>query len=189
VTAHRCRSTTWMAASVVLCGMTVGAFTASSAGLLRPIQRRPTRAIQATISIYEVVPNAGHLGSVVLTGGITDTGSDHIGVLDRGTMDKIVLSRGTFEVSDPFLQKGYIHGSARMNVRTCSLVLQTTTSESFSHGTGAYRGISGMLHPSLTRVSVLPHRSRGSCGGVNSSQTKSVEWLEGTGMVLLHGTS
>ena len=42
---------------------------------------------------------AGSLGTVVLTGAITDHGTDHQGVADGGNYNRFVLSKGSFEIN------------------------------------------------------------------------------------------
>ncbi len=49
------------------------------------------------VHLYEAdTALAGNLGTVVLTGAVTDHGIDHQGVAGGGTINRLVLSKGSF---------------------------------------------------------------------------------------------
>ena len=54
----------------------------------------------SNVHFYEAdTARDGNLGTVILTGAITDHGTDHQGVADGGIYNKLVLSKGSFEIN------------------------------------------------------------------------------------------
>jgi len=162
-------------ASLVLAlgGFALATMTAANAA---PNVSRPK---QLVVNIYEVVANAGSQGSLIVTGGIADDGIDHIGARGHGSANELVLSHGTFQATNPFLSSHYTRASSKEDTHSCTLTVEATSREVLSVGTGAYRGLTGTLNVSMTRVSLLRRNSAGGCGG----SIRSVEWLQGSGIV------
>jgi hypothetical protein len=110
----------------------------------------------------------GNFGTVILTGAVTDHGIDHQGVAGGGTINRLVLSKGSFEINVAALGSLL---SFPVNPTTCSshgsasapvLIVDGT-------GTGAYQGIRGAIDGTAAVASIVPRLANGSC---DSSATR-----------------
>lgn len=133
------------------------------------------------VHAYEADTNdAGNLGTVILTGAITDHGTDHQGAGPNGT-NLFVLSKGSFSVDITELGN-QLHNLA-FDQTTCSS--DGTVAGSIrivpGSGTGAYRRISGTLHATASEAFILP-RVNGRCD-MNARQYDGVLIANGSGIV------
>jgi hypothetical protein len=108
-----------------------------------------TAADSGVLHLYEV-GGISNTDTDVFTGLFIDHGVDHLGALDHGNVNKIVLTHGTFEANIATLL-------ARVKVVSsssggCSVVLQSTAPVPLSHGTGAYKGIHGSVTVTLVNA-------------------------------------
>lgn len=134
------------------------------------------------VHIYEAdTALAGSLGTVILTGAITDHGRDHQGVADGGNYNKLVLSKGSFEIN-----VGPIGNLLNFPVNpvTCSADGSATGPIPIvdGTGTGAYQGISGKLQTTVTFAWILPRLANGQCN-TNATQYPGIGIANGTGPV------
>jgi len=118
-----------------------------------------TAAGSGTLHLYEV-GGISNTDTDVFTGLFIDHGVDHVSVLDHGNVNKIVLTRGTFEANIATLL-------ARVKVVSstsggCSVVLGSTAPVQLSHGTGAYRGIRGTVTVTLVNAMIFAKKD-GKC--------------------------
>jgi hypothetical protein len=107
------------------------------------------------------VGGASGVDSDVFTGAITDHGVDHLGVVDHGNVNKIVLSKGSFEANISKLNKNTAPTS--MDSTNCSVVLAGAAPTMLSDGTGAYKGITGTLAVAVHEAEIVPRLSNGKC--------------------------
>lgn len=115
------------------------------------------------VHVYEAdTALAGSLGTVILTGAITDHGTDHQGVADGGNYNRFVLSKGSFEIN-----VGPIGNLLNfpVNPATCSADGSATGPIPIvdGTGTGAYKGISGTIQTTVTFAWILPRLANGQC--------------------------
>ena len=67
---------------------------------LRRVRAAHRSSTGGEVHVYEAdTALAGSLGTVILTGAITDHGKDHQGVADGGNYNRFVLSKGSFEIN------------------------------------------------------------------------------------------
>jgi hypothetical protein len=128
------------------------------------------------VHIYEAdTALAGNLGTVILTGAVTDHGKDHQGVAGGGAINKFVLSKGSFE-----LNVGGFALQFPVDPKTCSSAGSATATVPIVEGTGtgAYRGIRGSIRTTVTLASILPRLASGEC---NTSATRYPGVLLGSG--------
>jgi hypothetical protein len=138
---------------------------------------KPARGV---IHVYEVDPSlASSTGNIILTGAITDHGKDHVGVAGKGTINKLVLTKGTFEVDTSKLK-----ANSRLDPKTCSFAGSTTGPVSIvsGSGTGAYRGIRGTTTTKLTIAGILPKLKSGKCKR-RAAPVAGFAWVTATGTV------
>jgi hypothetical protein len=133
------------------------------------------------VHIYEADTNdAGNLGTVILTGVITDHGKDHQGAGPNGS-NRLVLSKGTFSVD--VTEVGTKLHNLPVDPTTCSA--DGTVAGRIpivpGSGTGAYAGISGTFDIEASEASILP-RKRGQCD-MNPSWFPGVLTARGSGTV------
>jgi hypothetical protein len=58
------------------------------------------KSVGGVVHVYEVDPSlTSPVGNIILTGAIADHGKDHEGVAGNGRFNKLVLTKGTFEVN------------------------------------------------------------------------------------------
>jgi hypothetical protein len=134
------------------------------------------------IHAYEADTNyAGNVGTVVLTGAITDHGTDHQGAGPGGS-NLFVLSKGTFAVDVSDI--GSKLAALPIDETTCSS--DGTVSGSFSivpgSGTGAYAGIQSGTTPLRATASaayIMRRRANGTCN------TKATRY---PGVLIVHGS-
>ena len=133
------------------------------------------------VHIYEAdTALAGNVGHDILTGAITDHGIDHQGVAGSGDYNKLVLSKGSFEISAANLPPNF----PPLNPTTCSSDGTTTVPVPIvdGTGTGAYHGISGTFHITVTFASILPRLANGQCN-TNATRYPGIEISRGAGTV------
>lgn len=122
----------------------------------------------------------GNLGTDILTGAITDHGTDHQGVAGGGNYNKLVLSKGSFEISTVNLPPNF----PPLNPTTCSSGGTTTVPVPIvdGSGTGAYDGISGTFQITVTSASILPQLANDQCD-TNATRYPGIEISRGAGTV------
>jgi hypothetical protein len=173
-------STAMVSGSRVAAVAAIGALgvLAATAGLA------PARAETATsgriVHIYETSVG-GPTNHDVITGAFTDYGVDHLGVLDHGNVNLIVLSKGSFEANVSKLHARLTIVSS--NNRACTLVLKSTAPVSLSHGTGRYRGIHGTLTITVVNAVVFPKKRNGSCNEELPVAVQNLTLATGSGRV------
>lgn len=142
----------------------------------------PKRA-GGVIHVYEVARFSSPIGYDVLTGAVTDHGKDHQGVAGNGTINKIVLSKGSWEVSIAnFLSKP----QPPVDPKTCSFAGSRTALVPIvkGTGTGAYAGISGTVKITNHIAGILPRLKSGKCNtSANAIPVAGVAWAHGSGTV------
>ncbi len=115
-----------------------------------------------TVHVYDVNPGTGGTGSIVVTGAFADWGTDQSGVSAKA--NRIVLSKGTFEVDTSAIQKEFRTAKPRGNyAKNCGVVLAANAPVTLFNGTGAYKGITGKVNLTITNAAVLPRTSNGKC--------------------------
>ena len=110
----------------------------------------------------------GNLGTVVITGAITDSGTDNQGQGHNGA-NLLKLSNGTFQIDVSGV--GSKLSALPVDPTTCSSNGTVTGRIPIvpRSGTGAYRGISGTLETKVTTAAIYPHLPGGRC---NTSATQ-----------------
>jgi hypothetical protein len=138
------------------------------------------------IHIYEADTHyAGSLGTVVITGAITDHGTDHQGAGPGGS-NLIVLSKGTFAVDVNDL--GSKLSGLPLDKRTCSSdgTVSGTLSIVPGSGTGAYARIQPRtttpLEATASVAFILPRLMNGTCD-TNATRYPGVLIVNGSGNV------
>lgn len=160
-----------LAAGAALMLGTAGTATAAHAG----------HAVSAgVLRVYET-GTGGPTDADVLTGVIGDHGVDHLGLLDHGNVNKVVLTKGSFEVNVSKLSAHLKVVSS--NQRACILVLKGTAPMRVSHGTGKYRGIHGTLSITVVNAVVFPKKKTGGCEENISKAVVQLTWATGSGHV------
>ena len=139
------------------------------------------------IHIYEVVPSlSSSVADDVLTGAITDHGKDYEGVAGNGTRNKIVLTKGSFEISTARLVSA---PALRVDADTCTFASTVSAPVPIVRGSGkgAYRGISGTVRVAITEAGLLPRLGSGKCNeSPDVAPVAGVSWARGTGTVSFH---
>jgi hypothetical protein len=133
------------------------------------------------IRVYEADTNdAGNLGTVILTGAITDHGTDHQGAGPNGS-NLLVLSKGSFAV-DVSKLGSKLH-NLRVDPTTCSADGTIAGPIPIVPGSGrrAYHGIRGKLHVEASEASILP-KKHGQCN-MNPASFPGVLIVRGSGTV------
>jgi len=135
------------------------------------------------VHVYEAdTALAGNLGTDILTGAITDHGIDHQGVADGGIYNRLVLSKGSFEINTVNLPPNF----PPLNSSTCSSDGTTTVPIPVpivdGTGTGAYHGIRGTFRITVTFASILPRLANGQCN-TNATRYPGIEISRGAGTV------
>lgn len=107
------------------------------------------------VHAYQVDPPHGNVGRIILTGAITDHGTDHEGVAGGGSFNKIVLSKGSFEINVSHV------GNVPVDPKTCVSAGSASGGTPIvkGSGTGAYRGIRGTFQTTVTAASLLPRKN------------------------------
>jgi hypothetical protein len=125
---------------------------------------------------------AGNVGTVILTGAVADHGKDHQSVAGGGTINKLVLSKGSFEVNIGEL--GNTLRGLPVDPKTCSSDGSATAPVPIVEGTGtgAYRGISGTIETTATEAFILRRLENGECN-TNATQYPGVLLANGSGTV------
>jgi hypothetical protein len=123
----------------------------------------------------------GSLGTVILTGAVTDHGTDHQGVAHGGDYNRFVLSKGTFEIS---IAKFGNELNFPVNPATCSADGSATAPIPIVDGTGtrAYKGISGTIQTTVTFAWILPRLANGKCN-TNATRYPGIALASGAGTV------
>lgn len=139
------------------------------------------------VHVYEADTNdAGNLGTVIVTGAITDHGTDHQAVAGGGKFNKLVLSKGSFEVDVGGLGSGLgkkLH-SIPVNPKTCASAGSATGQVPIvkGTGTGTYRGIRGTFETTATEVYIDPRLKNGKCN-TNATRYPGVLMVKASGTV------
>jgi hypothetical protein len=154
----------------------------AAAGVLGLAGGSAVASAQATtrsgvVHLYEV-GGVSNTDTDVFTGLFTDHGVDHVSVLDHGNVNKIVLTRGTFEANIAALL-GRVKAVSSAN-GGCSVVLRSTAPVKLSHGTGAYRGIHGTVTVTLVNAMIFA-KKHGNCPADPQTATPSGEVVSAIG--------
>lgn len=134
------------------------------------------------VHIYEAdTALAGNLGTVILTGAITDHGTDHQGAGGDG-INLLKLSKGTFEINVGVV--GNELHSLPIDPTTCSSDGSATAPIPIvdGSGTGAYQGISGTFQTRASEAFILPRLPNGQCN-TNATKYPGVLIARGAGTV------
>lgn len=135
------------------------------------------------VQVYEVAPSlASNAADDVITGAITDHGKDYEGVAGNGTINKIVLSKGSFEISTARMTPK----PPTVNPSTCSIASAFTATVPVIGGTGrgAYAGISGNFKVTIIQAGIAPRRKNHNCNlSPNVTPVAGVSWTKGSGTV------
>jgi hypothetical protein len=137
------------------------------------------------VHVYEAdIALAGNIGTVILTGAITDHGKDHQGVAGGGTINRLVLSKGSFEID---LRKLGSDLNFPVDPESCGSDGSATDQVPIvpGSGTGAYKGISGTFTVTAAVASIMP-RLNGTCNA-NATQYPGVLIGSGSGTVSYNG--
>jgi hypothetical protein len=112
------------------------------------------------VHINEYDPPTAHPGTVILTGAIFDHGSDLAGSGPNHTYNKLVLTKGSFEVN-----VGKIKVHQHLDTASCTLVVRGAGSAPIvkGSGTGVYQGITGTSRAKTGFTGVFPKKPNGSC--------------------------
>jgi len=123
----------------------------------------------------------GNVGTVILTGAITDDGTDQQGVAGGGAYNKLVLSKGSFEINIGVFGNQL---NFPVNPATCSAAGSATAQIPIvdGSGTGAYEGISGTIRTTVTFAWILPRQPNGQCD-TNETQYPGIGIAKGSGRV------
>ena len=127
---------------------------------------KPTGGV---VHVYEYDAPTSVPGRIVLTGAISDHGSDLAGAAGPNhSYNKLVLTKGSFEVN-----VGKIKVHQHLDATSCTLVVGGSGPAPVvkGSGTGAYRGITGTSRAKTGFVGVFPKKPNGSCN--TSAQVKS----------------
>jgi hypothetical protein len=136
------------------------------------------KPVGGVVHVYEVDSSlTSNLGNIILTGAINDHGQDRQGVAAKGTINKLVLTKGTFEVDTSKLTL-----NPPLDAKTCTVAGSSTGPVSVvaGSGTGAYRGLRGTVRTTVTIVGVLPTLKNGKCNG-NAAPVAGFSWVKGSG--------
>lgn len=134
------------------------------------------------VHIYEADNNyAGSLGTVVLTGAITDSGIDEQGAGPNGS-NEIVLQKGSFALD--VSNVGNKLANLPVDQSTCSSDGTVTGPITIvpGSGTGAYVGISGTLDVDASAAFIVPRAKNGPCN-TNAKKYPGVLIVNGSGKV------
>jgi hypothetical protein len=156
----------------------IGAAAVAVSGGLATADEAPTGG---EVHIYEAdTALAGPVGHDILTGAITDHGIDHQGVAGGGNYNKLVLSKGSFEISAVNLRPNF----PPLNTMTCSSDGTETVAVPIVDGSGrgAYHGITGTFEITVTFASILPRLTNGGCN-TNATKYPGIEISRGAGTV------
>lgn len=163
----------------VIAAGAVGLLGVAGAAGAAPAKAAPVRS-GGIVHIYES-GIGGPTNHNVFTGFFTDYGVDHKDALDHGNVNKIVLSKGTFEANVRQLNARLTVVSS--NTRACSIVVTSTAPVPLSHGTGKYKGIRGTLTVTVDNAVVFPRKANGKCDEVLSKALASITSVTGSGRV------
>jgi hypothetical protein len=162
--------------SVLIALLAAAAAIALGTGLARA--QAPART-SGIVHLYEAGTTTGNTDSDVLTGAISDYGVDHEG---RGNFNKIVLTKGSFEVNTAKLT-AKIHPVSE-DLADCSIVVAGSGPVTTLHGTGAYKGIHGTIKVNFTDAIVFKVKKGGKCSpSPTAPQKASVTEITGSGRV------
>lgn len=134
------------------------------------------------VHVYEVAPSlASRAANDVITGAITDHGKDYEGVAGNGTINRIVLSKGSFEISTARITPR----PPTISHRTCSVASSFSATIPIVKGTGrgAYAGISGKFTVTITQVAITPRKNHTCNLSPNVTPVAGVSWTRGSGTV------
>jgi hypothetical protein len=136
---------------------------------------------QGNVHLYEAdTAVAGNLGTVILTGAITDNGTDHQGDPVDG-INRLEFSNGSFSID--VAKVGSMLQSLPLNPTTCSSDGTVTAPVPIvdGSGTGAYQGISGTFNITASVAFILP-RLHGKCD-TTATQYPGVLIANGSGTI------
>jgi hypothetical protein len=113
-------------------------------------------ATTATEHFQEVVASpTATKANVIVYGAFTAAGADQE---NRNNTDTFKLPGGSFLVTPKYAVK-----SEHLNKTTCLLTQSLRITYTISHGTGAYAGISGSGHGTISDLEITARNSHGAC--------------------------
>jgi hypothetical protein len=123
----------------------------------------------------------GNLGTVILTGAVTDHGTDHQGDPVDG-INRLELSKGSFAIN--VNDVGNELASLPVDPATCSSDGSATAPIRIvaGSGTGAYRGISGTFATTASEAFIVARLANGQCD-TNATRYPGVLIARGAGAV------
>jgi hypothetical protein len=121
----------------------------------------------------------GNFGTVVITGAVTDTGTDNQGAGQNGA-NLLELSKGTFQIDVSAI--GNKLSALPVDPTTCSSNGTVTGRVPIvpGSGTGAYQGITGTLETKATAAAIYPHLPGGRCD-TGATQYPGILYAEASG--------
>lgn len=138
---------------------------------------------RGVVHFYEADASlAGDLGTDILTGAITDHGTDHQ-ASPRDGINRLILEKGSFSLNVSSLGKKLV-AAIRVDRQTCSLDGSATGRVRFvdGTGTGAYRGVQGTIEVPVTEAGILPRLKNGGCN-TNATRYPGVLFANGSGTI------
>lgn len=134
------------------------------------------------VHVFEVSSGNGNTAEYVITGAISDYGVDHEGVAGNGNVNRIVLSKGSFEIDT----SGLPMRAPSLDPTTCAYGYSATGTVPLSAGTGAYAGIKGSVTARVIGAGILPKLKDGKCDeSATANSVAAVFMATGTGTVTL----
>jgi hypothetical protein len=134
------------------------------------------------VHLYEAdTALAGNLGTVIVTGAVTDHGKDHQGDPVDG-INRLELSKGSFAINVNDI--GGKLASLPVDPATCSSDGSATAPIPIvaGSGTGAYKGISGTIETTAAEAFIVPRLANGQCD-TNATQYPGILIARGAGRV------
>jgi hypothetical protein len=163
--------------AVLAAGLAVAAALALGTGFA---QAKATPRTGGVVHIYEASTSTGNTGTDILTGAISDYGTDTTSA--NGATDHFVLKKGSFEANLAALD-AKIHPVSE-DLADCSIVLAATAPITLSHGTGAYKGISGSIKVNFSTAIVFKVKKGAKCSpSITAPELSSVQSVTGSGRV------
>ena len=125
----------------------------------------------------------GNLGTVILTGAITDHGTDHQGVAGGGNYNRLVLSKGSFEINveRPGRQVG-VDSARSHDLLIRRLGNRAGPDRRRAPGRAPTRASAARSETTVTFASILPRLANGQCD-TNATQYPGIVIARGAGTV------
>jgi hypothetical protein len=141
---------------------------------------------------FFVSPGKGATAKILLAGAIGDYGTttevDQNGKVDanNGNYQKVVLQHGGFWLDARGLAKALAKAKPVVNTSNCSVVFAGSGPGTIFDGTGAYKGLGGVLKINVVFAGVAPRFKSGPHKGqcnLNANPAGAFNAIDGTGKV------